>query len=859
MIRRTLFKLLGLGVGIWLSTAPAAPTAYFADGYHGGVYGHYPEWVTQFMLDHLERNPEWKINLEIEPETWDWVATNTPAAYRTFKAFLAAPTNHSRVEFVNPAYAQSYLWNIPGESVIRQFEFGIRKMREHFPGAKFTTYSSEEPCFTSALPGVLAGFGFEFAVLKSPNTCWGGYMRGFGGELITWVGPDGTRLPTVPRYQIERLSAHSTWQTIAPDNAPEYIQAALAAGIRNPVGMCLQDAGWRKGPWLGNGRSAYAPSRYVAWTEYFNQFADRAHAPEYRVSQEDVQVSLVWGAQILQKLAQQVRQSENRILVAEKLAALAALKTESAWPQSEFDAAWRTLLLAEHHDCWITPYNGRRTNWAQKVELWTRATDATCNEIVDRATRALTAAPQTDSAAPNRVRVFNTTAQVRRDLVTIPLPKGWTSARVLANDRQPVPSQIADSPQSRERELLFLAEAPAMGFYTYELERMTTAAPGNVPPVTNANGLVTMDNGLLLMAIDPQHGGVLRQLRSRQVGDVNLVATNGAHRFLELRGFFHREGVFHSSADQPTTVTLLENGPVRWRVGITGRIDSHPFVQTLTVVQGQPRIDVNLRIDWDGNPGIGAAYGQTNRWNPADDTKAFYDDRAKLLAFFPLNAVRTAIAKDAPFDVTESKLNDTFFTRWSEIKNNVLLNWVDAADRTQGFGLAVLSDHTTSSAQGAEHPLALTVQYSGLGLWGRDYRIAGPTELNYALVPHRGNWAEAELPRRSQEWREPLVAVAYRSADADFPKASLVRTDAPTWELTTIQVQTNATLVRFFNTSAEARAGKIVFARRAQKAEWVEFDGRVRQELPLKNQPSGETECKLELPAFGVASIRFTL
>ena len=57
-----------------------AQTAYFADGYHGGVYGHYPTNFTRFMVDALRAHPDWKINLEIEPETWDSVSTNTPEA-----------------------------------------------------------------------------------------------------------------------------------------------------------------------------------------------------------------------------------------------------------------------------------------------------------------------------------------------------------------------------------------------------------------------------------------------------------------------------------------------------------------------------------------------------------------------------------------------------------------------------------------------------------------------------------------------------------------------------------------------------------------------------------------------------------
>jgi len=37
-----------------------AQQAYFVDGYHGGIYGHYPiEWKTQFIVDQLAQHPDW--------------------------------------------------------------------------------------------------------------------------------------------------------------------------------------------------------------------------------------------------------------------------------------------------------------------------------------------------------------------------------------------------------------------------------------------------------------------------------------------------------------------------------------------------------------------------------------------------------------------------------------------------------------------------------------------------------------------------------------------------------------------------------------------------------------------------------
>ena len=76
---------------------------YFVDGFHGGIYGHYPTpWYTDFMLNQLEEHPEWCINLELEPETWDSVRRQTPEAYVRFCEAMRG----ERIEVVNPTYAQ---------------------------------------------------------------------------------------------------------------------------------------------------------------------------------------------------------------------------------------------------------------------------------------------------------------------------------------------------------------------------------------------------------------------------------------------------------------------------------------------------------------------------------------------------------------------------------------------------------------------------------------------------------------------------------------------------------------------------------------------------------------------------------
>jgi hypothetical protein len=41
------------------------------------------------------------------------------------------------------------------------------------------------------------------------------------------------------------------------------------------------------------------------------------------------------------------------------------------------------LLLSQHHDCWIVPYNGKPGNtWADKVVKWTGATNRIADSVV---------------------------------------------------------------------------------------------------------------------------------------------------------------------------------------------------------------------------------------------------------------------------------------------------------------------------------------------------------------------------------------------------------------------------------------------------------------------------------------------
>lgn len=886
-MKRVMKTLTPIVLVCWVQVA-FSQQAYFVDGYHGGVWGHYPEGNTRFIVDMLEKHPDWKINIEIEPDTWDTARAIDPAAYSDFKALFADQSLKGRIEYVNPTYGQSYFFNASGESAIRQFYYGMKKLRDHFPEAVYTTYSSEEPCFTSALPQILKSYGYKFASLKNPNTCWGGYTRAFGGELVNWVGPDHSSIVTVPRYAVEALEPNSTWQTTAWNNSKAYLRAALNDGIENPVGMCLQDAGWTNGPWLGDGSRTYLPSQYVTWRDYIENISIRVPRQDWKFSQEDMQVSLVWGSQILQRLGQQVRSAEHKIVAAEKIAAMAAVYRGAGWPAEAFEQAWTPLLLAQHHDCWIVPYNRKHhTNWAGLAADWTQTTQRISDSIIQVSTRpsigsspvAGNASNLSNGGAGNNessinggrlkagkrfIRVFNTTGAKRQEWVSFELPRGWEGEAQIRNSRnRKIPSQIVSHPQQGNKKILFRADVPAVGYDTYQLVKSRATGFRGASASQLADGRYRLESDLYTIIIDPRAGGAITSLVAKNLGNREFVDQQHERGFNEIRGNFYKDGGFRSSKDIPATIEILENGPARARLAIHGTIAGHPFTQWVTLVQGQRRIDLSIKIDWQGNPGIGNDYAQNKQWDPRENRKAFYDDREKLLLLFPLNLSSQKLYKNAPFDVTESAHDNTFFTTWDSIKHNIILNWIDVTDGADAYGMAVLSDHTSSYVHGKDHPAGLTLQYSGIGLWGRNYSITGPTEMHYAIIPHRNTWDKSGIWTESEKWNEPLIVSeleytkeSERIATRSPSHRSLLDLAGSGWQVSALTMEGNDLLVRLFNAEGDSTAKKISFDLNIKDAHLVELNGDKTADLKISGGRDSRSVIEMAMPRFGFRTIR---
>lgn len=845
-------------------------TAYFADGFHGGTVGGggYPDGYTQFIVGELKVHPHWKVNLEIEPGTWDTVQAEYPSSYEAFKSLLGDSAYSRRIDFVNPSVAQSYLLNISGESIIRQFQYGMGKLLQHFPGLKFLTYSPEEPCWTSALPEILRSLGFKYVVLKNPNTCWGGYSRAHGGELVDWIGPDGTGITAVPRYANEALQPNSTWQTIAFGNAPEYILSSFKNGIRHPVGMTFQDCGWRFGPWLGNGvKQYYTPTEYTTWTNYFENIAVGQTKDTWHLNQEDLQVALVWGSQVLQRIAQEDRTINDGLLQTGKLASMAKVYADATYPDSLLHQVWRNLLVSQHHDVWIVPYNivpyyhhKSPIDWAGQVKIWTDESEKVLTRLINQSTNALASFTNTDHFERRYIRVYNTQGYKRTGIVSVVLPY-WTprsqGVEVINQAGNIVPAQISINPKTHKKMLLFRAESPSMGYTSYKLtrEKAPHSSSKGAHIIRLRNGKYLVETDLYKLILDPAKGGTIESLVARKMDNKEFVDQISHRKLNELRGYFYKEHRFYSSADTAASVSIVENGPLEVRLKIDGKIASSPFTQYLTVAQGSRLIDLDVHVDWNGNQGIGK-FDQDD-YKDRDRVKAFYNDQYKLHVIFPLNLSHQQVYKNAPFDVMKSHLENTFFDRWDDIKNNIILNWVDVTDSLHRYGLALLTDHTTSYLHGRHHPLGLTIQYSGKALWGRDYRITGPTDVHYAIIPHKGRWDKAGIWEESVQWNQPLLA-GFTTPESFHlsPQKSLIHISGGGYEISSAGFDHGDMIVRLFNAAGDQSAHEIAFDCLADSVEMIELNGAIIKKMKTTKDSRHSMIIHLSMPRFGIRTLK---
>ena len=164
--------------------------------------------------------------------------------------------------------------------------------------------------------------------------------------------------------------------------------------------------------------------------------------------------------------------------------------------------------------------------------------------------------------------------------------------------------------------------------------------------------------------------------------------------------------------------------------------------------------------------------------------------------------------------------------------------------------MAVISDHVTSYSHGENFPLALTVQYVGMGLWERQYGVNGPTDIHYALLPHADKWDKAGLNEEVIKWNEPIIASmgSYEQRARRFIE-SLDKGLA----INAMYYKGNDLYIRIANNESDKKTHHIIFNGNADQVQLVELNDKI---ISLFDPKSKHVSFDLYLPLFGFKTIK---
>jgi alpha-mannosidase len=635
---------------------------YIMEGYHGGVL--YWDWlilrkgglwktliwpaVGESLLERAEKQGILLV-LELDSVTFRYMAENQHSAFSRLKKLITEGV----IEIVNGTFSQPLLQSLSGEAIIRQFEQGLTAIKET-TGFKVSAYACQEPCFCSQLPQILNGFSIPYALIR---THWApfGEETGINSPFISWVGPDGSSITAVPRYDwMDYSNRNDLYEgalrgNISGSHSSQWNKRWLESSICLASDMgtipmlisAMEDLSPHESPIPASiGLADQGSIHFTTLTSFFKENAashDHENITVKRFSSDDFIMSLPWGLEG-DSLMSARDDAESALLAAERIDAIVHILGGMS-REKELQHAWETLLTAQHHDfhiCgpWLSLAHEKPLSaYAQDLchDVWRSAE----NLALDSFKNLL---PQIDTGEEENpcLVLFNPQAKKISDVFHI--PGAW---------------KVSDNVtglqcQSDINKTSFYHEIPPLGLNVLKLEKTDMQISKhqiiNDPSFANGYYKASIKRGLLGIS----------------AGDHTLL-DNGSFFSVSINGHL----IDSKGAGNMPVVTA--DGDILCRWELSGTIACIPYTQTYTFYKKLARIDVEAEFAFDENRTFGP--------EPSDGKGFYAMDGKKLCVCFPL--CKGSVIRSAPF-ISEETRSETFIgNNWAGIEHD-------------GSGLAVI-------------------------------------------------------------------------------------------------------------------------------------------------------------------------
>ncbi len=686
------------------------------------------------ILTLMKEYPEF-IYTQGQAHTYRWMERDYPDIFNQIKQRVA----EGRWEITGGAWVEPDS-NLPsGESFVRQFLYGKRYFREKFNKDIIVGWTPDSFGYNWNLPQVRKKAGmirFLTQKLNSNDTIKYPY------KIFWWEGADGTKLLTyfpVGGYgeAVQGPTILDQLKVMMSKNNVKENYVIFGVGDHGG-GVTREHLNRAK---TLDASPAFPKIHYVSSEQYFKHLAELVKNPEVNVPTWNDELYLQYHRGTYTTQANNKKNNRKSEIMMESVEKFSSIASDAGYkyPSDTIEDNWTTILFNQFHD--ILPgssINPVYLDSARDYEKVFAQGDSMLNGALD------TIAADVKTAGDGLPLIlFNPLSWQRDGVVEIAVPGITSAVQVIAPDGSSLPCQMVT--KGTETRLLFVARGvPAVGYATYRI--FPNGGVKEAPKPSLSASDTVLENEFIKATLDKETGLLISVIDKRN-GNRELLDTKNPSNLIQMYDDYpeHDDAwEIKLGAEKPVNLfeapVVTERGPVRVTVRVTFRTANASFKQNLSLIAGMPMLYERVDADWHEEHKMAK---MKFNFSVKNDT-VWYD--------IPYAAIPRKSIPVEPLDKTKTE--------------HCGQKWADFSDASGDFGVTILN-----TAKYGYDATGSTIRLSLLRapMYPDPYADRGQHEMEYAFMPHTGDWKDSHAPRAGYEFNYALIPVLVAAHEGKKP------------------------------------------------------------------------------------------
>lgn len=685
----------------------------------------------------MEEYPDYKF-MSSQPQLYEFVKERYPALYERIRQRV----KEGRWEAEGGMWIEADCNVTSGESLIRQFLYGKRFIKEEFDKDSKVLWLPDVFGYSAALPQIMKKCGIEY--FMTTKISWNQYNK-LPVDTFWWKGIDGTEIFTHLITAQEEGQPKESFNTgygvrLQPITVAKTWERYQQKDINNDVLLSYGHSDGGGGPTrdmiengirLKKGFAGIGKVRMELVKPYFDELKERCLASG-KMPRWDGELYLEYHRGTYTSMARNKKANRKSEYLYQDLEFYAdwAKKYGADYPTEMLRRNWKTILVNQFHD--ILPGSSIHEVYEVTKEEYEQL-QAEGNAVIADDLKLLAA--NASGAKAKDVVVFNSLSFERDDCVTVGA-EDYAGVTAFADaDGNTYPVQ-----KTADGAMLFRAEnipAKGMSVYTPCEGKLSDSTPFTITEdkISTPYYDITLDEAYQFISVYDKEND-REVLTEGERGNVLMVYEDKPIYYdnWDIDIYYDLK---YWAVEDVQNAEWIEVGPVRAVLQITRKFLESTIVQKIIFYANDRRIDFDTYVDW----------------------KQF---NLLLKVLFPVDIN----AKEATFDIQFGNLTRPTHknTSWDAAKFETCGHkWADVSEGN--YGVSILND--CKYGYGIhEGVIGLTLLKSGI--------LPNPTTdqeehtFTYALLPHQGSWKEADVVQQAYRLNVPVRSVCMeQDAKAD--------------------------------------------------------------------------------------------